>query len=674
MSRRGRINAIAVAAAVVLIGALLGLRAAVTDAPLDRLTRTDAGWEGSWYFPRGGPYVLGFESPDGTGTLYIDGARLGTRPHARDKAFLHAWKVFDAGAHAVRLDAPAGSRLLWHPPGRRGPAEYVPASSLSPDAPASAQFSSPGTSRGDGVIALAIAAVVLGLIAALVRGWLAGLNRRVVVATAAAFAFALIVRVVGLNAAGQTWDEDTNWSAGRNYVTNVLSVDGDQASWRFNYEHPPVMKYVAGIGAQLSDGYGPSRLLSALMLALACALCVPIGNRLWSLRVGALAAGIAALTPHLIAHGKVVGHEAPAVLWWTLAVWLCLGAHARAGDSARRLAGQLAIVGVVVGLAVFSRFSNGLVAPLVGALLLLSAPAGQRLRTVGLGFAVIPAAALVVGFALWPRLWVTPVEHLREAWKILDSVHGAEPYLGRIVSTDKAPWHYFFVYLYATAPVGVLVAVALWGARLVHDRAAHWRRALCLAAWLAAPLLILLSPVKQDGVRYILPALMALAMAAAVGLDWLAARIPSRHAFTAVAGVFAVYLLVTAYRIHPYYLDYYGEHVGGPARVAQVKAFEIGWWGEGVDRAVAFVNAHAAAGDCVDRSKVVPSHITWLRGDLWRRCTFAQADWVLVNQINMHGWKPRPGDNLELAHEVRAQGAVLIRVYRRIVPPPSGGG
>ena len=73
-----------------------------------------------------------------------------------------------------------------------------------------------------------------------------------------------------------------------------------------------------GIGAQFADGFGPARALSAIWIALGCALLVPIGARLFRPRVGVLAAAIAALLPPLVAHGQIVGHESPTVLWWAL--------------------------------------------------------------------------------------------------------------------------------------------------------------------------------------------------------------------------------------------------------------------------------------------------------------------------------------------------------------------
>ena len=54
-----------------------------------------------------------------------------------------------------------------------------------------------------------------------------------------------------------------------------------------------------------------------------------------------------------------------------------------------------------------------------------------------------------------------------------------------------------------------------------------------------------------------------------------------------------IYLGVACVRIHPYYLDYYNEVVGGPSGAWEARLFETGWWGEGMDRAVAWVNDNA---------------------------------------------------------------------------------
>lgn len=677
-ARHRRRSLVAAIAAVLSIGALLALRNAVVDAPLDRLARGAQGartvYEGSWHFPRGGPYILGFASP-APARLVIDGQQV-----AAGQGEQLARRVYEAGIRAVRFEVLAGqghARLLWHPPGRRGPPEYVPPSSLAPVPPDQARFGPwAGASPVDGAIAALMALILVALCLYLGRHALARVDRRGALAFAAVAGVALAVRLVDLGGAGQTWDEDVNWSAGRNYVTNWLALDFAPGSWTWNYEHPPVMKYIAGIGAQWADGYGPARALSALLVALGCALLVPIGRRLYGLPAGVLAGIIAALSPHLVAHGKIVGHEAPTVLLWTLAIWLALRAHDEktAGQGGDPLPLRLAILGAIVGLAVFSRFVNALLAPLVGAILLITvppgAPPGRRWRTAWLGLAIMVPVIAAVGFVIWPRLWPAPIAHLREAWLKLRNPHSPEPFLGHITSVP--PRYYFAVYLGATAPVGVLAAALLWPVRAV--RAARGRvegrATLILALWLAVPMLVLLSPVRQDGVRYIMPCLLALALAAAAGIDlaagWLAARMPAGRArIVAVLGtVMGLYLAVTCARIHPYYLDYYGEHVGGPAGVAQRRTFELAWWGEGIADAMDYVNRHAPPRARVLKRCVGPSHLTWLRADLW--ATEArdpgQADWIVVYQPAWQHCPLPPG--ARLVHQVTAQGAPLVHVYQ----------
>gem|GEM_PF-963210 len=659
---------IAVGVAAVLWLGLWLIGAVVRDAPLDRLAAEGNGvYRGSWHFPRGGPYILGVQGGP-QARLAVDGVSLELRPWRGQTDVRVARKVFAPGVYSVAVEAPAGSRLVWHPPGRRGPPEYVPPSSLSPEPPGRAAFDRPGAYLADALVATAMLAVALALLVFLARKPLRRADRGLVAAALTVFLVALLVRLFDLGGAGQTWDEDVNWSAGRNYVLNWLTGDFDQRSWIWNYEHPPISKYLAGLGALWTDGYGPARALSATALAAACALVVPIGRRLFSLRVGALAGGLAALSPHLIAHGKVVGHEAPAVLLWTAAVWLCLGAYdapgeaTGAGPTRGRLAGRFAAIGLVVGLAFWSRFANGLLAPLVGGILLARAPHRRRGEAVALGLVVIAGGAVALGVAAWPRLWETPFDHLVEAWARLSKPHDPEPYLGTV--TNRPPWHYFWVYIVAATPLGVWLGCALapWGR---PRRARSW---LVLFLWFAAPFGVMASPVRQDGVRYVLPALIPVALASAVGFDAAMTRLQRwrPRAAYAVPAALALYFAATTVAAHPHYLDYYGEHAGGTAGAFERRWFETGWWGQGIGDAMVFLNEQAAPGAVVDKRRLHPAHLAWMRHDLWapqvRGGPFPSpdAEWLVVNQ-----WPFSSPDDWSLVYEVTAGGAPLVRVYRR---------
>jgi 4-amino-4-deoxy-L-arabinose transferase-like glycosyltransferase len=639
--------------------ALLVLRALLHTPPLDNLapapsnpndppgTRAYAGYV---MIARGGPVIIGFQT-DGPAHLQV-----GTHRLIAGRGLIKDRIVLPAGPTTIRFAAPPNARLVWNPVGRRGDPEYLPASSLAPTPDGFGPFI--GAAVLDGLIALALLLTLVGSLLYLVRARLRAVDSNMWIAMGAVFIGALIVRIIGLSAFGQTWDEDVNWGAGRNYVTNLVSLDLSDGSWMWNFEHPPVMKYLEGIGAQFADGFGPARSLSAIWVSLGCALLVPIGARLYGVRVGVLAGLIAALLPPLVAHGQIVGHEAPTVLWWALAILLALGVH----DDPARTRVRLAWVGVVVGVAVASRFANAFVGPLVYAIVVINAPAERRLRVAVEALIIMPLVALATFYVLWPRIWFHPIAMLQASFHKLSQPHALEPFLGEL--TNRPGRHYFLVYLFATLPVGVLAGVLAYVVRAARELD---RAALITLAWFLIPLGVMISPVRQDGVRYVMPCVLALAFAAAAGFEWLASLVErgKRHVLLPFAAVLSLYLLVTLWRIHPYYLDYFGEHVGGPANVEQRKWFETAWWGEGVNRAVDYVNVHAQPNAKIFRNCIEPAHLAWFREDLWTPMTNNPdgADWIVTYAPHKSGC-PIP-TTMHKVFTVDAQGAPLAEVWTR---------
>ena len=525
-------------------------------------------------------------------------------------------------------------------------------------------FDRPGTAWLDGIVAAGSLAITVASLAFLARRRLAAVPRDTWLAMAIVLVAGVAVRWIDLGAAGQTWDEDVNWAAGRNYITNLVSLDFAERSWQWNYEHPPVMKLVAGVAAQFADGYGPARALSAIWIALGCALLVPVGARLFRPRVAVLAAAIATLLPPMVAHGQIVGHEAPTVLWWSLGALLALGAHDYLSPddrkATRELRVRLASIGAVVGVAIASRFINGLLGALCAAIVVAQAPPRWRRETIVSGVWILPLTAIATIWAVWPRLWAHPLASLAASLRKLATPHAAEPFLGAITS-HPGP-HYFVVYLAATLPLAIAAGAVLGAVRLVRRRD---RSALITACWLLAPLGVVASPVRQDGVRYVLPCLPALALIAAAGFDQLAVWVRLRHAFAGIGAAAVAYLALTLSRVHPYYLDYFAEQVGGAGRVATRGWFETAWWGEGVDRAVAYVNAHARPGARVDRTCIEPAHLAWFREDLWAAMTSAasQADWIVSYAPASHPC-PVPRDARPV-FSIASDGAVLAVVFER---------
>jgi Dolichyl-phosphate-mannose-protein mannosyltransferase len=593
--------------AVILTATLLFVAAVVLLHGGARIVRGPQA--GSWVFPRSGPTVVGFWSP-GPARLFLDGELVAEGSGVRQERV-----VAEAGPHALRFEAPDGARLLWHPPGRRGSLEYV--SSLDGATP-----------WGDALAATAIFAALTAAFVLLARP--SRPSPPILVAFGLAFAARAALAIHG----GQTWDEDEYWAAGRNYLVNLLDGDFSRRWWLWNHEHPPVTKYLAGLGALWHDGYLGAKLLFALLGAGTAALVAAITQRLFESRTAAFTAGVvAALLPHLVAHGAIVGHETPSLFFGTLAVWLALRE-------------RLVLAGVALGLALGTRYLNLTMAPVVVLAAVLAAP---RLRPAALAAVVIPVVAFVVVVAISPPLWDDLLHTWHAAQEIAKRPAVPEWFLG--AHRDRMPRWYFAIYLVVTTPIGILVA-ALAGPWFARQKRA-W---LLLLVWVACSLAVGLSPIRRDGIRYALAAFVPMAIAAG----------GFAHRRRIVPLVLGVYLAAQLVWVWPYPLDYYAEPIGA-GRAQARRWFEVGWWGEGVTEAVAWVNQHAPPNARVGRS-VVPTHITWFRGDLWGDVVdrpAPQRDVVVWNPAWQDFYGAPDVTGLRLAHEIRVQGAVLARIYLR---------
>ncbi|HEY0251911.1 MAG TPA: hypothetical protein VGC41_10310, partial [Kofleriaceae bacterium] len=257
--------------------------------------------------------------------------------------------------------------------------------------------------------------------------------------------------------------------------------------------------------------------------------------------------------------------------------------------------------------------------------------------------------------AVWPRLWAHPFAMLSASFAKLSNVHSPEPFLGIITNTPGP--QYFVIYLVATLPIALLVLVVAWLARaFVRRESATW----VMVAWLVIPLGVMLSPVRQDGVRYVMPCVLALALCAAAGLDWIAHRF-----WKPAAAAVVLYLAITVVRVHPYYLDYFGEQVGGAGMVASHRWFETAWWGEGVDRAVTYVNENAPTDAHVYRDCIEPKHLAWFRENLWAQMakSIGDATWIVTYAPQTHRCPIPPG--FKRVWSVDANGATLAEVWTR---------
>ena len=335
-------------------------------------------------------------------------------------------RLLDRGWHRLRLEAelPKGTgsiRLFWLPPGRRGVPEYVEPGMVRPAGPKPEGVGHVGPAPRDRWIALGGLAVLVLLGAFWARRplltWLRGLRanptaRLDVAIGMALFCVALAARLWDLGGAGQTWDEDVYFSAGRNQWLNLLAGDFRASSWQWNLEHPPVTRYLVGLGSLFGEPLNNARALSALVGALVVPVTFLAGRDLFGdRRIGLVAAAGAVVLPSLLAHAHVAGHESPSVLLYTLTCYLMIRALLAEGNAPGFFLGAAACGGLLVGCRLVNLTAWFFVAALA---LWIALPRLRKSQPLPLALLLMPLVAGVIFWAIWPRLWSSPARHLGE--------------------------------------------------------------------------------------------------------------------------------------------------------------------------------------------------------------------------------------------------------------------
>lgn len=470
------------------------------------------------------------------------------------------------------------------------------------------------------------------------------------------FVIAFGWRLIGINSQGETWDEIAYYNAGKQYLQNIKHFDFNSSHWDANKEHPPVAKYIYGLVSikpylENKVDYTPGRVASAFMGALTVLLVYFIGKYLFSCQVGILAALILAFTPYLVGLNKVYGLDTPTVLFFTLTAFLFLKAVTKNSNF------YYFISAISLGLSIGVRFNNLLLYPLLILILLIfkgkNFILGKDRKYLWhiLTFAIIP---ILIFFLSWPWLWSDTVNHLNITLGHWSQVN--EIYFGQNII---APYSYYFIYFLVSTPFLLIFLIVPYLFLMWKEKNKYlW----IIFLWLMIPFLWTFAVIRQDGVRYILMIYPPLAIICAYVLS----KIKSDKVYLISSMAVVFYLIVSNILIHPYYLDYYNEIFSGPKNVYEKKLFQIGWWGEGLEEATAWLNKNAALNSTIYYN-VIPNHtIGYTRSDL-ANTTSENADYIVIN-TNSEWYKNAIIDlqKYKLVYEVKASNAPLAKIYEKI--------
>ncbi|HET6360605.1 MAG TPA: glycosyltransferase family 39 protein [Gemmatimonadota bacterium] len=400
--------------------------------------------------------------------------------------------------------------------------------------------------------------------------------------------FLLTLLLVGstLTAPGIAWDEPFYFESAERQVEWVqkLIADGPSsaldrdtvfAMWDWQHyrnPHPPVYKELMAMSWSATRWvFSPLagfRLAPALLFAALVALAFRWGSAAWS-GIGGLGAALSILLmPRLFGHAHFGATETPLMAF-------CVAASAAAWWAVEReRSAGWALAGIAWGLAAGTKFTG-----VMAGVPFLVWGLWRDPRSTVKGLAVAVPAALATFWALNPMLWVDPGAFLGPwLWESLhrgDYAPIATYYLGETYGFS-IPWHHVLVMTLAVTPLGIVLLAGVGITRGLRRRDSAVILAVGTVALIVFLMLLPRAP-HHDGVRQFVVLFPFLGMAAGYGLHvlWGAAQRRS-HAITILVLVFTSAAVQLAW-VHPHYLAYYSELVGG-VRGARALGFETTFW------------------------------------------------------------------------------------------------
>ncbi len=342
-----------------------------------------------------------------------------------------------------------------------------------------------------------------------------------------------------------------------------------------------------------------ARRLIALVSWLGLMALFRLLGRLFSSRIALVSLALVGLDPFLVAHARFHHLDGLLTTFATLSI-VSLLVYVLRG---RKLPYLLASA-ATAALAIANKSPGILLVPwAVGALLLpplFGARSERRCALLhgagALGLWGLAAAGTL--FALWPALWVAPAVTLRNVFGTASSYaatpHEFSNYFWFAIRPDPGPGFYPVIWALRTTPwiiLGLLVLPLTWRER-------EWRLPLALFGLWAIPFALAMTVGDKKFDRYLLPIFPVLDIAAALG--WLAvgkrwlARGGGRRAEAALIAALALAQFVLVWPTRPYYVSYYNPLLGGSQTAPRLAM--VGW-GEGLDRAAAYLNAKPDARD-----------------------------------------------------------------------------
>lgn len=396
---------------------------------------------------------------------------------------------------------------------------------------------------------------------------------------------------------------------------HVAEFNFSSNTWSF-LPHPPILMYLYGLSYVIYSfiksilRYGPKLSLSLLYregTRLASGRSALLAMRMPSIilgslscvityvytldlfgdgRVAFLSALILAFIPRLIAQTSVAGLDGGITFFYILTFFLLF----RAVKFESLM--YLVLSGISLGLT-FGSKETGFIAPLVVAPWFASLFFADNQLVLGVWNILLWfLIGLTVFYLCWPFLWESPVRTLLDRLTITTSAPAGATGFYRGTAALKPD--FYLVNLMVTTPVYLMPLFIIGTLKTIFSANVE----ALLLYWVLIPIVSLSLPVAKyrDNARHLMFIFPAFSILTGLGVYEIAKYLTSVFPYLGLLALLPIVAVVgllvfECSAIHPYYLDYYNQLVGGIRGAAN--KFFVGWWGEGLGEAVDYVDKHA---------------------------------------------------------------------------------
>ena len=376
------------------------------------------------------------------------------------------------------------------------------------------------------------------------------------------------------------------------------------------------------------------------VVALGCALAAAVflwTRQRFGLRAGAMALFLCVLSPDVLAHGQIVTTDLAVALFVFLSV---IAFHS---VTARVTVSRVLLAGLATGAALASKFSALVLVPILAGLAVVVAVSSRPLtvarpraepraftRTAS-RLGVLACVLVAIGGIALVFVWATYAFHPRLAndaeaaasfdWSRVDRpgaatavlrsiravgllpdayVYGLATVLrdarrpafllGRI--SDEGSWYYFAVTFLLKTPGALLalLALPLFGPREKNEQ----RRRLRVFLWVPVAIYVAVTLAARINIghRHLLPIYPFLFVAAGAGA---ARALEAGRARRAAVPMLGLWYAVSVLSVHPHYLGYFNEVVGGPSQGWRYLVDSNVDWGQDLRELKKWTDAHGVS-------------------------------------------------------------------------------